>query len=320
MIRLAYIVLILALEIVGVAIAENAADEARVNNGTMGLITIVQGSIFTSDQSVTGTGFASVYKDLAIMSPDDGSQVFNLKNLASGTGAYNHESYIYLQNNTIDDNAGDFSSADHNITVRDDTTAVYSPVSYEFPGSFNAKAIKSLWRDQTYTKNYANMVSMDSLFDYSRTLKTESTTTMYSNYHKYKDIDGMVNTTTWSTMDINSQFDGSAHLGVSLDDVRGGIGGIAKSKANSTVLMDEDYRGSFNLTKKMTVNMVKTTNYGYYEANYDGSDGEYPWLPCVCNANAGSGWDDMVIHDQRYHSAKGFFDCTTCLPPGPCKN
>ena len=72
MIRLAYIVLILALEIVGVAIAEDAADEARVNNGTMGLITIVQGSLFTSDQSIAGTGFASVYKDLTIMDPSDG--------------------------------------------------------------------------------------------------------------------------------------------------------------------------------------------------------------------------------------------------------
>ena len=26
-------------------------------------------------------------------------------------------------------------------------------------------------------------------------------------------------------------------------------------------------------------------------------------------------WNDMTIHDQRYHSAKGFFDCTSCPFP-----
>ena len=35
--------------------------------------------------------------------------------------------------------------------------------------------------------------------------------------------------------------------------------------------MDEDYKGSFNLTKKMNVILEKTTDYGYYEANTDGS-------------------------------------------------
>ena len=34
--------------------------------------------------------------------------------------------------------------------------------------------------------------------------------------------------------------------------------------------MDEDYKGSFNLTKKMAVNIEKTTDYGYYEKNYEG--------------------------------------------------
>ena len=160
------------------------------------------------------------------------------------------------------------------------------------------------------------MVSMDSLFDYARTLKTESTTTMYSDIHKYLDYIGSLNSTAWSTMNINSKFDGAAHLGVILADVRGDISGIVKDKANSTVLMDEDYRGSYDLTKKMTVKIEKSTSYGYYEANYEGLFGDYPWLPCACNV----GWDDMVIHDQRYHSAKGFFDCTTCLPDLPCKN
>jgi hypothetical protein len=71
-------------------------------------------------------------------------------------------------------------------------------------------------------------------------------------------------------MDINSKFDGSAHLGVTLADVRGGIGGIAKSKFDSNVLMDEDYRGSFSLTKKMAVVLQKTTDYWDFGRNCEG--------------------------------------------------
>ena len=80
--------------------------------------------------------------------------------------------------------------------------------------------------------------------------------------------------------------------------------------------MDENYMGSFNITKKMAVALKQTTEYGDPDADLDGFNGVYPWLPCACNA----GWDDMTIHDQRYHSAKDFFDCTACLPPGLCKN
>ena len=39
----------------------------------------------------------------------------------------------------------------------------------------------------------------------------------------------------------------------------------------------------------------------------------------LSNAFSWSNPDWYGIHDQRYHSAKCFFDCTTCLPPGPCK-
>jgi hypothetical protein len=308
----------------GVALAEDAADEEMVDSGTMDPIyTITEGSLYTADQSVTGSGFANIYNNLVVVDPDDKSQVLNLKILTSGTGAYSHDSYVYVQNDSVTTYSGDFGSSHHNITAKDDISAVYSPVNLQFPGTFKVKTIKSLWKDQTYTKNYAGMISMDSLFDYAKMLHKESTTTLYSDDHTYRAYLDDTNSTTESSMNIDSKFDGSAHLGVTfadvsgdISDVSGDISGIPKSKANSNVLMDEDYKGSFNLTKKMNVILEKTTDYGYYEANTDGSNGDYPWLPCACNA----GWDDMAIHDQRYHSANDFFDCTTCLPPGPCKN
>ncbi len=185
-------------------------------------------------------------------------------------------------------------------------------MNLQFPGSFKTKAVRSLWKDQTYSKNHVGIISMNSLFDYAKRLDTESTTTLNSDVYSYEGFIEATNSTIGSSMDINSRFDGSAHLGVILNDVRGGIGGIATSKADDTVLMDEDYRGSFNIGKKMAVNIVKTTDYADYDQNYEGYEYEdYPWLPCLCN----TGWDDMAIHDTRYHSAKGFFDCTACPTP-----
>lgn len=139
-----------------------------------------------------------------------------------------------------------------------------SEITYQFPGSFKTKAVKSLWKDQTYSKSHAGIISMNSLFDCAKKLDTESTTTLNSDVYDYEGLIGATNSTIGSTMDINSKFDGSAHLGVTLNDVRG-IAGIAKSKTDSTALMDEDYRGSFNLSKKMAVNIVKTTDYADYD-------------------------------------------------------
>ena len=155
------------------------------------------------------------------MDPDDKSQVLNLKILTSGTGAYSHDSYVYVQNNSVTTYSGDFGSSHHNITAKDDTSAVYSPVNLQFPGSFKAKTIKSLWKDQTYAKNYAGIISMNSLFDYARTLHKESTTTMYSDKKNFEEYTDSKSSNIGSTMDINSKFDGAAHLGATINDVTG---------------------------------------------------------------------------------------------------
>jgi len=314
--RLACIILILlALDMTGLALAENVADEERVDNGTMDLVTIVHGYLFKADQSVDGTGFANVNNNLASVSSDDGSPVLNLGVISSGSGSYSHNSSIYVQYNVVDNGRGEFGSSNQKITAKEDTSAVYAPMNFQIPGSFRAK-IGSLWKDQTRAKNFAGLISMNSLFDNAKTLNKESTNTIYSDTKNYEGFLGSVNSSMGSSMEINSKFDGTAHLGATMNDVGGGVSRTLKGKSDDNILMDEDYRGSFDITKKMAVYIKKTTDYGYYEANYDGYNGNYPWLPCLCNA----GWDSMTIHDQRYHSAKGFFDCTTCLPPALCKN
>lgn len=307
--------IILAFEMIGFAQAESAADEDMVNNETMDIETIIQNFIYTDEQAVAGTGFANINDNFATQDPDDRSQNLDLRVLRSGTGAYSHNSTISVQNDTYWSYSGEFTTISQDIAAKEDTNAVYSGINLQFPGSFKTKVVKSLWKDQTCSKNHAGIISMNSLFDYAKKLDTESTTTLDSDVYNYEGFIETTNSTISSSMNINSSFDGSAHLGATLNDMPGEVGGITKSKADSAVLMDEDYKGSFNLTKKMAVDIVKTTDYGDYYANYESENSDYPWLPCSCN----QGWDDMAIHDQRYHSAKGFFDCTSCVPV-LCKN
>jgi hypothetical protein len=72
------------------------------------------------------------------------------------------------------------------------------------------------------------------------------------------------------------------------------------------VEIDEDYFGTYHVEKNMTIAVPYSKS----------TEPMNEWLPCICNV----GWNDMVIHDTRYHSAKGFFDCTTCWPSNPCSN
>ena len=266
------IFLILTFEMVGFTLAENAADEEMVNNETMDIETIVQNYMYTEDQAVAGNGFTNINDNFATIDPADLSQNLDLRVLRSGTGAYSHNSTISVQNDTFWTYSGEFAANSQNIAAKDDTNAVYSEIEFQFPGSFGTNAIRSLWKDQTYSKNHVGVISMNSLFDYAKRLDKETTTTLNSDVYDYEGFIEAGNSTIGSTMEINSRFDGSAHLGVTLSDVRGGIGGIAKSKADSTALMDEDYRGSFNLNKKMAVNIVKTTDYADYDQNYEGYD------------------------------------------------
>jgi hypothetical protein len=297
LIRLACIVLIAALVMVGYALAENAVDEAKVDKETMDIITTIQGTLFNSEQSVSGVGLANVNSNLATID-SGGSKSLALKSLGSGTGSYSHNSTVYVQDNVVATRSGDYSSSNRKITAKDDVSAVYAPINYQFPGTFRAKTIGSLWKDDTCSKNFAGSISMDARFDYARTLNKETTTTLYSSQKSYGDYLTSSSSSIGSTMDLTSNADGRTHIGATLNDVRG-ENQIMKHKSGS-LLVDEDYFGSFTTTKKMAVSILTKT-----------IAPDYDWLPCTCN----EGWNDMTIHDQRYHSAKGFFDCTSCQFP-----
>ena len=99
-----------------------------------------------------------------------------------------------------------------------------------------------------------------------------------------------------SQLNLNeSVTSGTAHLGMLQGRRAFESDKSAWYKPNEDI--DEVYTGTFNIATKMDL-IVPISVEGWDE----------PWLPCTCN----KGWDDMTLHDQRYHSAKGFFDCTDC--------
>lgn len=74
------------------------------------------------------------------------------------------------------------------------------------------------------------------------------------------------------------------------------------------------YVGDFQIARKLHMyDDLDLWTYAY------GDTAGYDWLPCLCQ----SGWNDLTLHDARYHSAApnkylhgpGFFDCTACPTP-----
>jgi hypothetical protein len=325
------ILLLLVMGTIWVALADDVADEEAVNNGTKDLVIIRYNhteynytpqfpSPYYSDESVKGEGFANINDNLAIM--DERSPILDIKNRCSGTGSYSYASKKKVMNNIIIGENGindiDYDSTNRMIRIDGRTNASYSEINFKFPGSFRTKAIRSLWKDQITSRNYAGIISMNYLFDYAKSLNFDSTATMTTDSTTHGKFLTTTNSTIFGGMNINGTFAGTGHIGATTNDLRGESLKM-KDKTSDVILIDEDYKGSFKLNiKNMEITMMKSTDLGDTYRNFEGLYGklaidDYPWLPCMCNM----GWNDMIIHDQRYHSAKDFFDCKTCWPPAP---
>ena len=343
LIKLALILLILLLLVIGtiwVALADDVTDEEAVNRGAVDLVSTIEGynnsssnsspyaSPYSSSESVQGEGFSNINDNLAVSVT--GSPILDLKHRCSGTGSYNYISESTIKNNTIlrgspDPSTGiDYVSSDRKIRIDEYTNDFYSEINLpRFNGSFQTKTpIRSLWKDQITSRNYAGIISMDYRFDYAQSLDLHSLATMTSDSDTYPKFLTTTNSTIISLMNIfGNVSEGTGHIGATKNDLRGESMKM-KDKTSDTILMDEDYKGTFHLyIPKMEIKISKITNFGDYDRNSEGLYGklaldDYSWLPCICNM----GWDGMTIHDQRYHSTKNFFDCATCWPPAPCPN
>ena len=313
--------------LIGMAVADNEEKEGQLEKNDAAYdnpTTLEEKNLkFDFEQNVSGTGFFSAYK-YALMPDVTGTEgrLFNgveAKNKAHGSGKIDTDWNIYAEssytnktwiNGAYDEDGEvieDEEEATSIVQMKEDSQMVYSPLAmgigsryYDLhPISFN-----SLLKEDDWIKNRNGLNSLYHRVDQAHGLNIA--------------LDAQSDTTN-NTMNIDEDLvDGRAHFGAlqlagipldeepeetdegdSEEEVQ--VLGLAMKAWQKPVIdMDEDYVGSFHITKNM--------NLYTYSDDYEREDS---WLPC-CSG----GFSDMNYIDAKaFKSARGIFDCTCFKAP-----
>jgi hypothetical protein len=262
---------------------------------------VLEGIIFSSDQSASGIGIANSYLYLAA-----NPQV--LRSHSSGSGAYDYESTISLNSGIeVRANFDDYLSTDRNITLQEHVSAANAAVKLDLPGSFRSMPINSLWRDDARAENIGG-AAVIARFGEARSLSKEVVliTAGTANYDDLVQSQERITGSSYVSMALSAAFNGTARLGMDVAEIdeKAMPDIIQPSRRNSRTLIDEVYRGSFSIEKKMQTSVKKT-------ATINDDD----WLPCCFGG---------YLTEPTYYrkGEKGFgpdlsdvFDCTCVTTP-----
>lgn len=249
--------------------------------------------IFQADQLIQGNGFFNSYKDI-----HSGHLAMNSKGY--GTGSYNYESMTKVQKDARYRSKTDDYSTLNEQKIKYDETVDFSGSSMNFGlgKTFAAVALNKLGKEETCVKNYGDAVSMNSLFDSASVLSKNLSADLLWHGEALDQIEEKWNKEWGHTnLSLDAAFTGKGHIGVLQQQYSDQ--GKARNQAVDYEV-DEDYLGSYHITKKMSQTFNKTA--AYY--NQD-------WLGCCWG-----GFESMNPLDGRaFKSAKGVFDCTCFQPP-----
>ncbi|MGD0951717.1 MAG: hypothetical protein ABR985_04875 [Methanotrichaceae archaeon] len=260
---------------------------------------------FSFEQNVQGNGYYMTYKYAKM-----GSTEF--KDYAHGSGSLDNEAVLSSYNSSHQYHLwnADWNDANQNcIQYKETTHAVYAPTRIAVGTGYyavNPLNYDSLIKEETTVKNRLAGSSMENQVEYAHKLDKDLSL-MVKDWTNFT-YDPTFTSNSVTQMKITEDVgEGKIHIGV-LQANADGSGRIPTSLVsmkttawkNPAIDIDEDYWGTYHVEKNMTLSVP----YSRIKPTYD-------WLPCTCN----EGWNDMTIHDQRYHSAKGFFDCTSCPFP-----
>jgi hypothetical protein len=263
---------------------------------------------FSFEQTVQGNGYYMAYKYAKM-----GNVEF--KDYAHGSGSLDNEAILASYDATKKYHLWNADWNDYNVSCiqyKETTHAVYAPTRIAVgTGYYAANPLNydSLIKEETWLKNRRAGTSMENQVEYAHKLDKDLSLTVkdYTNFT----YDPLFTSNAFSQMKVKEDVaEGKIHIGVlqantntgtTLFDSANHLNSAWKGKP--AIEIDEDYWGTYHVEKNMTLSVPYSRNQPVYD-----------WLPCTC----GAGWNDMVLHDTRYHSAKGFFDCTTCMPPAPC--
>ena len=234
------------------------------------------------DQDVKGNGFFSSYQTTGVTN-------LTWSNLAHGSGSYDYESKLDSRNGAKYDDKKDVYSttSDRGVTFLESADFSYAPGimqmgKYSFPIAFQSKGA-----EKTCLKNYISGVSMNARFNYLDTLSKNLSSELYWKFANTTDEhESNLESNTRTKLSFEAAFSGSGHVG-GLDMSRG--------EDDPNILIDEDYRGTYYITKNMS-----------HETKYTLKQQKDEWLPC-CSG----GFSDMNYLDKKpFKSATGVFDCT----------
>jgi hypothetical protein len=262
---------------------------------------------FSFEQTVQGNGYYMTYKYAKA-----GNAEF--KDYAHGSGSLDSESILSTYNKTHQYHLwnADWNDASANcIQFKETTHAVYAPTRIAIGTGYyavNPLNYDSLIKEKTWIKNRLAGSEMQNEVEYAHKLDKDLSATVKD--WKNFTYDPLFQSNAITQMSLKEDVgEGKIHIGVLQANndfvgtpllLPGASGKHATAWYKPAVEIDEDYFGTYHVEKNMTLSVP-----------YSDNKPSYDWLPCSCN----EGWNDMVIHDQRYHSAKGFFDCTSCPFP-----
>jgi hypothetical protein len=246
------IYVLITLMSIGLALADEEISEA-------------EGLRFDSNQTVEGFGIANSYRCMQ-------SSTLMLQSHLSGSGVSSRASRTYVRNDEIVQGSPLSFSGNRSVGIQEILSNEYAPTKLDYPGSFRSEPIRTLWSDSTIAGN--DGIALKAGFDQVRTLKKEMTTKI-SDGGSYEERTRAHSSFSFSgSMELNALFNGTGQIGEYVGTLNG---------KNPDALLDEFYRGTFNISKKMMIG---------FKSNLLQDEDE--WLSC-CSG----GWDGMNYIDKE---------------------
>jgi|WetSurMetagenome_2_1015567.scaffolds.fasta_scaffold01215_10 hypothetical protein len=258
------------------------ADETYINSST------ISGLTFNMEQNVQGNGFSNSYLNASTLNQ-------SLSNKGHGSGSYSCESLLGIKDGVkYDDLKDEFkSSSDKNIDLNENANFSYAPTNFYLGKSMKWGGFQSLGSEVTCIKNYGSGVSMDVAFDRVSTLSKDVTAGLLLKSTSSVDTDlRTIDFYGKSNLAVNAAFSGKGHIGsLALDN-----------EHDADVLIDEDYLGTYSISKNMTDEFV-------YKVKQESDE----WLPCCSGGYLTM--PSTYLGDSKLKGARGVFDCTCFKAP-----
>jgi len=259
--------------------------------------------IYKMDQKITGEGFFSIYQNITttpLLSAGTATGILSLSKRDHGSGSINEESTTTTLNGANTDSSGQYSDIDErNISFKETVDLAYGEKTFNLGKSFNSSPIRALGKEETRIRNYGSGVSMDALFDSASVLSKDLSANLNwesieGGYIDTPPYDYSLEQSGITNLSVDATFTGKGHIGALV--INGTNPKGINHNANVATLIDEDYLGTYTLSKKLS----HTFNYRFTQETSS-------WLDCCFG-----GWDTMNYYDTKTFgkSTKGVFDCT----------